>query len=278
MKLHFNDLSDEYINSVMKKVIPNFICCAKNELKDIKPDNINGNYIIVNTLNRDEAGANGHWVCIVNKPNENIVEYHDSFGEPPNNIVMNWLKTTNKKIVRTTNEIQNINSQMCGSFCMCYCLRRYNDDEIYDILYDFSFDTKKNDDICKKYLKKLLNHDEIKKNYLSNSKMNLSKKQISILNQVMRGGDFQTAMNVMGAVSPLLPMAVTGAVKLYDIIRDKIQAWRKRRGKGMYGGAIGIGDLKRIVADTFHKYEPSYESVKQGIHDIREEGHQNILN
>jgi len=55
----YNNLSDTYINEKLK-FIPNFECVSKDELKDIPIDNKNGNYIIVNTLRRDDNDLNGH--------------------------------------------------------------------------------------------------------------------------------------------------------------------------------------------------------------------------
>jgi len=65
-------------------------------------------------------GVSSHWVCIVNKPDSKYIEYFDSFGVPPPDSFLEYMRRSNKQPVGTTNEIQNINSDACGWYCVNY--------------------------------------------------------------------------------------------------------------------------------------------------------------
>ena len=333
-QLKYNNLSDTYINEMVKKIIPHFNgAVARDELKDVPVDNKNGNYIVINTGDREDnnPALSRHWLAIVNKPDSQYVEYFDSYGQPPNPVFKDWLNKTGKKIIRTTNEIQALDSQMCGAFCMDYIIRRYLGHDIYDILYDFNMNNhKENDDILKEKLKNIFPHSENKKNNLDDLKMDLSNRQIQILSQILDHGEMQaqglyggsienlmhelkskskatindlakianninylslpakakahvlnlisqiakksglsgngafgTAMSVLGAVSPALPLIIEGGKKIIDWIKSKIH------GRGLEGGAITANIIKDAVADMFHKLKPPVEHVKQALNELK---------
>lgn len=88
-------------------------------------------------LNLDnENGPGTHWVCIYNG-SPDAIEYFDSYGFPPPEEVINYMKKCNKDIAYSTSQLQSLNSVMCGYYCMYYINERANGKSMYDIIYDF---------------------------------------------------------------------------------------------------------------------------------------------
>ena len=77
-----------------------------------------------------------HWTCFIEKDNKTF--YHDSFGGQPDKFL---LKQLPKQIIYHKYKIQDINSKICGSYCLYffYLIERMN-------FYD---------SILKKYFEKL---------------------------------------------------------------------------------------------------------------------------
>jgi len=113
---------------------------------DTIPDLFNTNFsAIINYHMHSQPGS--HWVTIYNHPKKKYVEFFDSFGLPPSNIIIKKLKQTGKKVLYNTSKIQNINSSRCGYYCYLYIIMRDKGMNPYDILYQFHPDGKKNDNI-----------------------------------------------------------------------------------------------------------------------------------
>jgi hypothetical protein len=92
-------------------------------LKDRPPSKIHAGGYIINlqdaTLNR----GGSHWVALFVPPKQKVLAYMDSFGFPPSQSTINWIKSTEYKnypIAYNTKEIQNINSGGCGIYSMFF--------------------------------------------------------------------------------------------------------------------------------------------------------------
>ena len=83
-----------------------------------------------------DNGSQGgtHWTCFIVK--DNISYYFDSFGGAPDKFLLNQLT---KPIINHNYKIQDINSQLCGSYCLYffYLIDRMN---YYDTILKLVFD------------------------------------------------------------------------------------------------------------------------------------------
>ena len=91
--------------------------------KDMLPKTMKKNETTVVNLEDYFAGDGTHWVCIYNDEKSDKVEYFDSFGLVPPNEVIKYMKTTNKNIIYNDSHIQNMNSILCGYYCIYYIER-----------------------------------------------------------------------------------------------------------------------------------------------------------
>ena len=88
-------------------------------------------------VNIDDGRMGGsHWTCFIVKDNKSY--YFDSFGVQPDKFLLNQLK---KPIIYHNYKIQDINSKLCGSYCLYffYLIERMN---YYDIILKLVFDFK----------------------------------------------------------------------------------------------------------------------------------------
>ena len=67
----------------------------------------------------------------------NCIEYFDSFGLAPAQECIQLMKSSNKPIEYNSSQIQNIDSIMCGYYCIYYISQRSKDRKPVDILLDF---------------------------------------------------------------------------------------------------------------------------------------------
>ena len=84
------------------------------------------------------AGNGTHWVAIYNTPKWSDIEYFDSFGMTPPDVVYQYMVKAGKGIVYSSSMIQDINSIMCGYYCMYFIMQRYKGRHMKDILLDFT--------------------------------------------------------------------------------------------------------------------------------------------
>ena len=82
-------------------------------------------------------GNGTHWVCVYNDPKSKDVEYFDSFGLSPPNLIRHFLDTVGKGIVYNDVDIQRIDSMMCGYYCCYYVIKRYAGVRPLDVLLEF---------------------------------------------------------------------------------------------------------------------------------------------
>ena len=85
----------------------------------------------VNIDNGFQGGT--HWTCYIVKEKKSY--FFDSFGGNPDNFLLNQL---NKPIIYHNYEIQDINSNLCGSYCLYffYLIERMN---YYDAILKMYF-------------------------------------------------------------------------------------------------------------------------------------------
>ena len=87
-------------------------------------------------VNLDDGRLLGtHWTCFIVKDNESY--YFDSFGGAPDKFFLNQLP---KPIFYHNYKIQDINSKLCGSYCLYffYLIERMN---YYDAILKMYFET-----------------------------------------------------------------------------------------------------------------------------------------
>ena len=85
----------------------------------------------VNIDNGSQGGS--HWTCFIVKDNKSY--YFDSFGGAPDKFLLNQLR---KPITYHNYKIQDINSKLCGSYCLYifYLIERMN---YYDVVLKMYF-------------------------------------------------------------------------------------------------------------------------------------------
>ena len=86
-------------------------------------------------INIDDGRMGGtHWTCFIVKDNKSF--YFDSFGGAPDKFLLNQLS---KPIMFHNYKIQDINSQLCGSYCLYffYLIERMN---YYDAVLKLVFE------------------------------------------------------------------------------------------------------------------------------------------
>lgn len=92
--------------------------------KDKLPDTPSHGGYVINMQDSDE-GHGTHWVALVVHPDRRA-EYFDSFGIGPPTAVSDFIAP--RRIEWSQKHIQNINSGVCGSYCLAFlwwvCVKR----------------------------------------------------------------------------------------------------------------------------------------------------------
>lgn len=78
-----------------------------------------------------------HWVAFFNDPKSRSVEYFDSYGLPPTNEMLSFLRSSKKNVVMNDTQYQKLGSTACGWFAMYYIKKRNRGYDPYRILYHF---------------------------------------------------------------------------------------------------------------------------------------------
>jgi hypothetical protein len=113
-----------------------------------------GNYII--NLDSSYTGNQGtHWTCLICGDNDSL--YFDSFGVPPPSEVARFIKTKYKKYYWSNEIIQDMDSVLCGYFCIGLFLYVKNSKSkmltaTQNYINMFMEDTKKNNKVLKNYI------------------------------------------------------------------------------------------------------------------------------
>lgn len=85
---------------------------SKDEIPQIKRK---GCYII--NLRDSTDPEMGHWI-VLSDLNKDWCLYFDTFGQPPPTIIDKWMRKGKKQCIYSTLRIQNINSILCGYYCV----------------------------------------------------------------------------------------------------------------------------------------------------------------
>jgi dimeric dUTPase (all-alpha-NTP-PPase superfamily) len=143
-------LSNEDIYNILKKHdLPIVGIFSKDEI----PEHLIAGWYIIN-LQNSTAGNGTHWTCF-KKGIKNL--YFDSFGF----VFPNEVKERLTDITYNHKEIQNINSIMCGYFCIAL-INELEKSVIKDDLLKFNH-------FISRFSKNTLFNDEILKRYLMNN-------------------------------------------------------------------------------------------------------------
>ena len=81
----------------------------------------------------DSMGGGSHWICYRNVDKQ-FCEYFDPFGLIMPNEIKNYLKTSGKKMVYSSDEIQERDSVLCGYWCLYYLLKRQKGKPLLDVI------------------------------------------------------------------------------------------------------------------------------------------------
>lgn len=83
------------------------------------------------------TGEGNHWVAYFNSPDCQYAVYFDSYGLAPPPEIYEFLKTSGKKIIFNNNEMQKMNSIMCGYYCIHFIKEMNKKKPFHEIIYEF---------------------------------------------------------------------------------------------------------------------------------------------
>ena len=89
-------------------------------------------------INYDDEGPGTHWVCYYNSPTSNVVEFFDSYGLPPSDKIIRYLRKSGKLIMFSDSQLQMFSSVMCGYYCMHYIKSRNRGKTPQNIIFEFN--------------------------------------------------------------------------------------------------------------------------------------------
>ena len=110
-------LSNIFINNLLKDEKSYLNTFSKNEIPLIENDKS----LIFNLQNSDQTGS--HWIALSRKDNNIFILDSFGVGYIPKNI---YDKYKNFNIITNIYRIQHINSNLCGLFCVLFCLYKVN--------------------------------------------------------------------------------------------------------------------------------------------------------
>jgi len=89
-------------------------------------------------VNFDDVGGSGtHWVAYFNSPQSKYAYYFDSYGLPPPEEIKKYLKTSGKQIMFNTSMMQQLNSVLCGIYCVDILKKLNRGDDFYEAIHSF---------------------------------------------------------------------------------------------------------------------------------------------
>lgn len=111
-------------------------------------------YPFAAVINTDRVGYPGtHWVAIY-APNKRIIEYFDSFGDPPNPTIGTYLLQF-ENIHLNRSVIQSVLSDVCGQFCIYFIWQRSTKTPYRKLLNRLLSMQRGSDNYVKGWVKKL---------------------------------------------------------------------------------------------------------------------------
>lgn len=103
--------------------------------KDELPSVINKDESCIVNLD-NQSGPGSHWVAVYNSAKDpKNVYYFDSYGMPPANHIANYMKTSGKKIIYNSSQLQGLKNTTCGYYCMYVITELNKGKSYYDVLY-----------------------------------------------------------------------------------------------------------------------------------------------
>lgn len=90
-------------------------CWSKDEMKNKKPNN---KFWVINMADSTEPDGT-HWVCVFDCPpaSPGFCVYFDPFGLVPPPAIASFCKRSGHKVVYSTGQLQDLDSEACGFFC-----------------------------------------------------------------------------------------------------------------------------------------------------------------
>lgn len=155
LHVNFKPLSNFDIENIVKKLkIKNFRGVFS---KDMLPIKMKGDESTIINIQDYLDGGGTHWVCVYNGWNRADCIYFDSFGMKPSDVVIRYMKTAGKGVVYNSGHIQNMDSIMCGYWCIYVINELYKGRSFIDILMDFDFNgSNKNEEIIREFARKIV--------------------------------------------------------------------------------------------------------------------------
>ena len=85
-------------------------------------------------INLDDSIGNGtHWVSCFDDSKDNRIEYFDSYGLKPPEII-----SGNYYYIYNSSQLQSYESKACGYYCLFYIYQRSHNMNFYEIIKQFS--------------------------------------------------------------------------------------------------------------------------------------------
>lgn len=104
--------------------------------------------LVVNTDPSHEEGT--HWIALYLHPKLHLNEYFDSYGYPP--VVTSIKKALGKDYIYNDRQLQSFFSDVCGQYCVHYCIQRSNGLSLYSIVCQFTSNLYFNDEIVARHV------------------------------------------------------------------------------------------------------------------------------
>ena len=112
--------------------------CTADQLKIER-----GSFVISNT--DTSQGPGQHWVTFY-FPKREPFEFFDFLGHMPDYYNVGFEKILNKKYIKNVGQLQQSTSNVCGLYCACYVIKRYEGNTMMSILKDFNLQQKECND------------------------------------------------------------------------------------------------------------------------------------
>ena len=140
----------EITNWVKYPKITNFKGVISRDGIPAKVKNIPDQCFIINL--DDTEGPGTHWVAV--KMSKGHINYFDSFGLQPTQVLVNLCYTFNKLYKYESNQFQDLSSALCG-YCCLYFLKEFRRNNFFTVVKKFTRNKyKKNERYMINYLKK----------------------------------------------------------------------------------------------------------------------------
>jgi len=252
-------------------------------------------YVILNLRNSD-AEKGSHWVAVANCPWHKKIVYFDSYGVPPPNEVLSYMRKSGKQPVGTNNQIQVGNSKACGWYCVDFIRSMAAGQDLYDILYRYAIDKKNalnNDQLLKDSLSSemtILAVQHPQTGYSDALQLDGSATDIkNLLSQIAdTNGDEEVEVKIgkaspqvlrydtqevaglqdehemeggfIGSLLGLIPTAVEGVKCIVQAVRNRR---KNRRGSGLDGDGLDGDGFKSFLGNLVKKVRPNKAQAMQ---------------